>query len=105
MINIGSAFEFQNDASGTLNAHKFGHIVILTFDVNTPGSYTEDTPFIFLKSTTYKAKSITFFNAMRGNSGVTGTPCRGYIDTYGDIRIYCPAGSSGGIRGSFAYFC
>lgn len=102
VVKISGGFVLSGNVSGNINAYRLSGFVILNFDIALPSSYTTDSAFLFA-TTTYKPDYPVLFNAMRGYSQVTGTPCRGYIDYEGNLYAYCPVNTQGGFKGSVAY--
>ena len=104
LVDVSTDFQLQNNASGTIIAKRQLNTIIVTFDIELPSSYASDASFLFARTTNYKP-SLANVNssAFRGYSTQTGVPCRIRISSDGFLYAYCPAGSSGTVRGTLIY--
>lgn len=102
--NIVQTVNLDNKATVTVTVQKIGKIVYVTADVSLPDTYNTDGPF-WLCTLPYNPESAhCFFTGFRGNSNILGNPCRGHITPSGVVQVWCPVGSSGGLRFSVTFF-
>ena len=94
----------ENGATGTLTVQKIGKIVYVTGDINLPSTYNTDGPFWLANLPYSPADAVCFFSGFRGVSTVLGSSCRGHITASGVVQVFCPVGSSGGLRFSTMFF-